>query len=245
MNQKSRTKSEKSSNSDKFNILTVRTILAISKMKDRIQLNKLRIIDISISDTNSEILFHTEDGTLLHEYELQSEFNKKGNFLGFSGLILLDHEDALTTLRLSEFQLKRRLVHIIPNTTLEYTLCTILFALENLPLSKKILHKLTRVLYNIEPPTNFCKLLLKSTITLTNMCRYIFFDEESSEIISNIPYIILLCIQSKKMQSIILNDLLFKEINVITSLSLESRTLQGTNITVKEIMNTIYNTYLN
>lgn len=217
----------------------MRTILEIYKYNDTIHIQPLSIIDLTITDT--EILFHMDTGIILHDNELKTEYQKKIGFEGFTGLTLMNHEDALTNVRISEFQIKRRFMHITPLTKSDFVYCALIYTLENLPLKKRTLQKLHKFLHTQTPQKQFHKILLNTCFTLISMCRYIFYDEDDEDVLDNIPPIIILCIESKKMQSMIFNDILFDEVNTITTLSLEHRPLYTTDIQVKDVLLQTFN----
>lgn len=217
-------------------MLTVRIILEIYKNCNSVILKKPNIIDVSIVDNN--LWFHLENGTLLNASEYKFECERGLGFEGLSGIFLLDTEDAITEVHLTYFQLKHRIVHLKLKEKIDYILCGLIYALENLPLSQLTLKKLMIFIQDLPKSKSKISFILKNTCKkLIAVCQYIFYDDKN---IVNIPPVIRLYYESKKAQANIINKAYFNKSSTTETLSLNTKKIRNHNKNIEQLIEDIY-----
>lgn len=223
--------------------MTIRTVWEVYEDNNAsTRIRRPDIVDISVVD--DYIRFHLENGTLLDVDEYKLECEKKLGFLGFSGLFILDTEATLSELRLSEFQLYHRLALLRPRHRDDFALCGLIYAVENLPLSRKLLVKIDSYLRKMQTSCPVSTVLKATCLGLAATCQYVFFDDETEAVSDLVPAIIKLYVGIKKANATVVKQAFFNDYgDGIQQLSLAYKTLRGGSVPIIEMMSRAFDRY--
>ncbi|ANC96579.1 tegument protein UL7 [macacine betaherpesvirus 9] len=224
---------------DIFNILSVRNIYELNKDNEKICLKNLSIIDLSVGDSN--IWFHIENGTIINGKTYKNICDKTFGYMGFIGLVLLDSEDTLEEIRLDRVQFKRRVIHLFVQDEMEFLLCGLIYALENLPIKGQTLLNLRTVLSEMKITSLLSRLLFQTCKKIISILRYVFFDDKCSEILKDVPLIIQLYHESTTANIQIFNLYFNSKKDQKHILSLNTKHLQNESVCIKDLINDIIN----
>lgn len=217
-------------------MITVRTFWEVFKIDGTFEMQRPKIIDLTISE--GTIRFILENGTLLTSSQYMSECKSRVGFVGFSMVFILDNEDLFAELKVSEFQLKYRTGLLKAKSETEFLLSGLIYSLEHLALKNHVLTDIDNYLHTMRPSTPIIRLLVNTCHKLINTSKFLFYDETYLKV----PLVVQLYTESKKSNASIICDTLFgKTESTPISTSIAEKVCKDTGNTVLTVLKNSFN----
>ncbi|AAK57147.1 T103 [Tupaiid betaherpesvirus 1] len=187
------------------------------------------IVDVSV--TENRVWVHTETGQLVSTEEHRAECECNPSYMGFSLLFLLDTEDTLVDLKISNLRLKHRVGVVRPRTDRQFTLCVLLFAVEALPLTRQTLLGLSDYVTRLRVSTALDDMLKLSCLRLIASCLYLFFDVEDQQVVAAVPSVYILHRETRRSRARVVAQAFFRtelsDMNLVSLATISRKTRDG------------------
>ncbi|AHB19571.1 tegument protein UL7 [Human betaherpesvirus 5] len=167
--------------------LMIRGVLEVHTdfTRQNVMIMEPQVLDFTVR--GDKLWLHTEHGLLVSMAEYRSELLCTSAFLGYSAVFLLETEDAVTQVRLSDLRLKHRCGIVKADNLLHFALCTVISCVENCNLTRKCLHDLLQYLDAVNVRESFGRLLHHSARQLICSALYLLFEEKEPHIVQYVP----------------------------------------------------------
>ncbi|AAM00740.1 tegument protein UL7 [Panine betaherpesvirus 2] len=172
-------------------VLEVRTDFT----KHNVMIMVPRVMDFTVKD--DRLWVQTVQSPMLSMSEYRAELLHGTSFVGYSTVFLLETEDAITQLKLTDLRVKHRCGLVKPDNLMHFSLCTILSCVENCNLSRQCLFDLLSYLRMMNVRDSFGKLLQHSARRLICSALYLFFEEKDADVVEHVPATFMLYLQAR------------------------------------------------
>lgn len=205
---------------------------------------------VYVTLSGDRVLFHTETGQAIspEEYRTERECGSS-SFIGFTFAFILDHEDLLSHLKITNLRLKHRVGLYHPKTDREFALCVLVFAVESLPLSRSTLLSMRTYVSRLRPRQGLVTMIRETCLRLINSALFLFFDDTSSETLRGVPRPYMLHRESRRAAASVIARAFFKtdlkDMSAINLSLCKKQTKEGRQITslMAEVLNEAYVTF--
>ncbi|AFK83941.1 B103 [miniopterid betaherpesvirus 1] len=202
-----------------FNAMMIRGVTELRSDANAPLAATSKITDVTVRENH--IWVQTENGKSVPVEEYRSSRDRDESFLGFVVIFILDSEDVITHVRLSDVRLRHRIGIAHPKSDTDFILCVLSNTIETLPLVKPTLCAMLDYLQDVNPRGALWQLMRASCIRLIHASLYFYFDHASGRSLDHVPRPFLLFNEARKAHATVIAEAYFK-----------TRTFQPTSITM-------------